>query len=86
MVDQKTSRAALRSIYDQAEYGLIAARATRRQAEEYAFHVGYSDESFRVLQSASDSEKRASLILEQARSAAESAGVIVSTHTALMHL
>jgi len=86
MDSQKTPRATLRSLYDQAEYGLIAARATRRQAEEHAFCVGYTDESLRVLQSASDSEKRAALILEQARSAAESAGVIVSTHTALLSL
>lgn len=86
MTDQKTPRAALRSLYDQAEYGLIAARATRRQAEEHAFCVGYTDESLRILQAASESEKTAVLILERARSAAESAGVIVSTHTALMHL
>lgn len=86
MADQKTPRAALRSEYDQAEYGLIAARALRRQAEERAFCVGYTDESFRVLQAASESEKTAVLILERARSVAESAGVIVSTHTALLSL
>ncbi len=81
-----TEKARLRARYDMAEYALISARALRRMAMEECLLSGYSDESLARARKSGETERDAEQKVNDARIAAEAAGVIVNAHTALQWL
>ncbi len=85
MVDM-TEKARLRAEYNIAEYALISARALRRMANEHCMLSEYSDESLAHARKYGEAERAAEQKVDDARIAAEAAGVIVNAHTALQWL